>query len=244
MPLATRLSATSDFGSPHGVTEQSKNVIQLWHLTYFIAIPLGLLVLGLIAWSVVRDRVRVGNDRRPAQFQYHLPLEVAYTVIPLVLVAIVFAFMYGAENKENRLSKTPALVVGVQGFQWGWRFTYPNGHQDVGTYAGEQDINSTAALPVLHLPARETVQLNLQADDVNHSFYVPEFLFKRDLIPGVDNKVDFNITTTGRWIGECTQLCGTYHAYMRFMVDVMPADQFNSWMSGQAPGSITQARGA
>lgn len=243
MPLATRLWAT-DFGSPNGVTAQSSEAIRLWKITYYIGIPLAAIVVGLIFWCIFRYRRKVSGDRQPSQFQYHLPIELAYTVIPIVLVAIVFAFMYGSENKEDKVSKHPALIVNVQGFQWGWRFTYPNGHQEVGTYAGEQNINSTANLPILYLPEHETVQLDLRADDVNHSFYVPEFLFKRDLIPGVDNNVDFNVKTPGRWIGECTQLCGTYHSYMRFMVDAMPPDQFNSWMANQPAGSITQAGGA
>jgi cytochrome c oxidase subunit 2 len=238
----------SDFGSPNGVTVQSKQAIRMWKITYYIGIPLGLVVLGLIIWCVIRYRQKApgsrGGDRQASQFQYHLPIELAYTVIPIALVAIVFAFMYGAENKEDKVSKNPALIVNVQGFQWGWRFTYPNGHQEVGTYNGEQNINSTASLPILYLTEHETVQLDLRADDVNHSFYVPEFLFKRDLIPGVDNNVDFNIETTGSWIGECTQLCGTYHSYMRFMVDVMPPSKFNSWMPNQPAGSITQAGGA
>lgn len=243
MLLASRLAAT-DWGSPHGVTEQSKQALRMWQLTYYIAIPLCAIVVGLILWCVVRYRHRGGSDRKPAQFQYNVPLEILYTVVPIILVAIVFAVLFGAEDKEDAVSKHPALVVQVQGFQWGWRFTYPNGHQQVGSFAGEQDINNTSNLPILYLPAHETVQLNLRTADVNHSFYVPEFLFKRDLIAGVKNNVDFTVDKTGKWIGECTQLCGTYHAYMRFMVNVMPPDQFNSWMASQAPGSITQAGGA
>ncbi|MDQ6839994.1 MAG: cytochrome c oxidase subunit II [Actinomycetota bacterium] len=243
MSLASRLQATN-FGSPHGVTEQSKSVLNLWHVTYYIAIPLGLLVFALIGWCIFRYRRRAGDNHNPPQFQYHLPLEITYTLIPLVLVAVVFAFMYGADNKVDKVSKSPALVVKVEGFQWGWRFSYPNGHQEIGTYAGEQDINSTKQLPILYLPQHETVQLDLKADDVNHSFYVPEFLFKRDLIPGINNTVDFNIDNVGKWIGECTQLCGTYHSYMRFMVDAMPPTQFKTWMANQPAGSITQAGGA
>jgi cytochrome c oxidase subunit 2 len=244
MPLAARLSQVSNFGSPHGVTEQAKNNLTLWHVTYYIAIPLGLVVFALIIWCVIRYRHKEGSDRRPPQFQYHLPLEITYTLIPLVLVAVVFVYMYGAENKVDAVSKSPALVVRAEGFQWGWRFTYPNGHQEVGTYAQTQDINNLSELPVLYLPQHETVQMDLKADDVNHSFYVPEFLFKRDLIPGIHNVVDFNIDNTGTWIGECTQLCGVYHSFMRFKVDVMPPGQFNTWMAAQPAGSITQAGGA
>jgi cytochrome c oxidase subunit 2 len=243
MELASRLTATN-WGSPSGVTEQSKQALRMWHWTYYFAIPLCAIVVAGIVWCVIRYRHRAGSDRKPSQFQYNVPIEILYTIVPIIIVAIIFGIMYKAEDTEDHVSKRPALVVNVQGFQWGWRFTYPNGHQQVGSYAGEQDINSTANLPILYLPSNETVELDLRADDVNHSFYVPEFLYKRDLIPGVNNNVDFTIDKAGKWIGECTQLCGTYHSYMRFMVDVLPPNQFNTWMASQAPGSITQAGGA
>jgi cytochrome c oxidase subunit 2 len=239
--LATQLLGESNFGSPTGVTQQDKQVLHLWHITYAFAIPIGLLVLCLILWCVFRYRVRPGSTRRAAQFQYHIPLEAAYTLIPLVIVAIIFGFVYKAEDKEDAVSKTPALVVHVQGFQWGWRFIYPNGHQEVGDVAEEPNINDTSSLPTLYLPENETVQLDLKSDDVVHSFYVPEFLFQRDLIPGVKNTVDFNITKTGDWLGECTNICGVYHAYMKFRVDVMPAAQYNAWYAKQAAGSITNS---
>ncbi len=237
----SHLLAVSNFGSPTGVTVQSGQMLHLWHITYLFAIPLGLIVIGLIFWCVLRYRRRPGEDGNPPQFQYHLPLEAAYTIIPLVIVAIVFGFMYGAENKVDRVTKHPAVEIKVEGFQWGWRFTYPNGHQEVGTVANALDINSTANLPILRLPSHETVQLDLVTDDVNHSFYVPEFLFKRDMIAGVQNSVDFNITKEGTYPGECTQLCGVYHAYMRFLVQVMPRSQYDAWYHQQSANSITTA---
>ena len=88
------------------------------------------------------------------------------------------------------------------------------------------------------MPENETVQFKLESDDVVHSFYVPEFLFQRDLIQGINNVVDIKATNPGTFIGECTNLCGTYHAFMRFEVDVMPPKQFNQWMAQQAPNSI------
>jgi cytochrome c oxidase subunit II len=158
-------------------------------------------------------------------------------------VAVVFGFMYNVENKEDAVSKTPAVKITVQGYQWGWRFLYPNGTQVVGNVSELTSINDTKDLPILYMPEHETVQLTLQSLDVNHSFYVPEFLFKRDLIQGVHNVVDFNIVKTGFWIGECTQLCGTYHAYMRFHVDVMPINDFNNWMSSHT-GQLINAAGS
>jgi cytochrome c oxidase subunit II len=242
--LATQLLGRTDLGNPHGVTTQDHWVRQLWHITYWFAVPIGLLVLGLILWCVFRYRVKGDGSeggRKAAQFQYHIPIEAAYTILPLVIVAVVFGFMYNAENHVDKVSKTPAVKITVEGFQWGWRFTYPNGHEEVGTVADALNINSDANLPILYLPAGETVQLHLISDDVIHTFYVPEFLFQRDMIPGIDNTVDFNVTTTGTFHGECNNICGQYHAYMRFMVDVMPQAAYNTWYQNQQPCSINTA---
>ncbi len=238
--LATQLVGT-DLGSPHGVTTQAKWVHQLWHITFWFAVPIGLLVLGLIIWCVFRYRVKAGSDRTAEQFQYHIPIEAAYTIIPLVIVAIVFGFMYNAENKVNAVSNNPDIKITVEGFQWGWRFDYPNGHMQVGTVANELNINSENNLPVLVIPIQKTVQLHVVSLDVVHTFYVPEFLFQRDMIPGVNNTFDINVTTPGVYPGQCNNICGEYHAYMRFLVDAMTPSEFNTWYSQQAPGSITTA---
>lgn len=229
------------WGSPKGVTTYSNTLHELWSINYYFALPIAAVVLGGIVWCVVRYRARPHEDRRPRQFQYHIPIEAAYTIIPLIIVAIIFGFMYRAENREDNLSKDPYMKINVQGFQWGWRFTYPNGHQQIGSVESQPNINDESVLPILYLPEHKTVQLTLQSDDVNHSFYVPEFEFKRDLIQGIDNVVDVNVTTTGKWIGECTQLCGTYHAFMRFEVDVLPVDKFLAWYHHQPANSITYA---
>ena len=112
-------------------------------------------------------------------------------------MAVVFGFMYNAENHVDTISKTPAVTIQVDAFQWGWRFVYPNGHQEVGTVANELNINSNADLPTLYMPADESVQLHLVTEDVIHTFYVPAFLFQRDMIPGINNTVQFNVNKTG-----------------------------------------------
>ncbi len=229
------LPSVVHWGSPNGVTKQSHYVYWLWELTYYIAIPLGAIVIGLILWSVVRYRERPGHPRIPRQFQYHVPLEIFYTIVPLALVILVFVYTYAAEDHEDNVAPHPALVVRVDAFRWGWQFTYPNGYQVLGSVANEPSIDSTN-LPVLTLPAGETVQINLFSDDVNHSFYVPAFLFKRDAIQGINNSFDLNIDPNvagQRFIGECTQFCGVYHPFMRFWVQVMQENQFNTWLSHQ-----------
>jgi cytochrome c oxidase subunit 2 len=240
MPLATSLLA-SNFGSPNGVTANSQQVDKLWRITGYISIPIGVLVIGLILWCMVRYRHRAESDRQPAQFQYHIPLEATYTIIPLIIVAVLFVFLFEAQNKVDAVSKNPALKITVFGFQWGWKFQYPNGHQQVGTISNEQDINSNLNLPVLVMPTDETVQFDVVSLDVIHTFYVKEFLFQRDLIPGVHNVFDITVNTPGLYQAQCNTLCGEYHAYMRFLVQAMPPAEYQTWYSEQAPHSITVA---
>jgi cytochrome c oxidase subunit 2 len=239
--LATQLLGRTDLGSPHGVTDQDHWVRQLWHITYIFAIPIFAIVMGGIIWCVLRYRVRPGRERRPAQFQYHIPIEAAYTIIPLVIVAIVFGFMYNAENHVNAVSKHPAVKITVEGFQWGWRFTYANGHQQYGAVYNALDIDSFGDLPVLYIPAGETVQLHLISDDVVHTFYVKELLFQRDMIPGINNTVDITVTNPAQMYGQCNNICGEFHAYMRFLLRALTPADYNTWYSQQPPCSITTA---
>lgn len=248
MHLATSLLATTNVGSPSGITSQDKWVRELWQISLWFSIPVSAAVVGGILWCLVRYRAKRpgpdGQTRQPAQFQYHIPIEAAYTIIPLVIVAVIFGFMFNAENKVDAVSKTPAVKIDVEGFQWGWRFVYPNGHQQVGTVSNELNIDTNDDLPVLILPQTETVQLHVVSLDVVHTFYVKEFLFNRDLIPGIDNVFDVNVNSTGIFQGQCNNICGQYHAYMRFLVEVMPIDQYNSWYAQQPPCSVTTAGGA
>ena len=246
MILGTVIFAQSGFlatnwGAKRGVDTYSPLLHNLWSLNYYIALPVAAIVLGGILWCVVRYRARPGDTRRPRQFQYHIPIEATYTIIPLILVAVIFGYMYGIESKMTHVSKHPGLVIRVLGFQWGWRFTYPNGHQELGSVATQPSINDQSALPILYLPTHETVQLDLTTADVIHTFYVPELLYQRDLIQGVKNTVDINVTTTGEWLGECNTLCGTYHTFMRFEVKAMPKAAFDAWYRAQKPNSITVA---
>jgi cytochrome c oxidase subunit 2 len=242
--LTSRLLAT-DFGSPGGITTQDHQVLRLWHISWYFAAPLAVIVVGLIVWCMIAYRARPGAI--PAQHQYHIPLEIAYTIIPFVIVAVLFGYMYQAENKIDKVSKNPAVHITVNGFQWGWRFVYDsvniNGQvktpdfKVIGSVANEPDINDNVDLPIMVLPANEDVQFDLVSLDVIHSFYIPETLFKRDLIPGVKNVVDMTFKAPGGpYIGECTQFCGTYHPYMRFNVKVLSIPDFNNWVQQQTPG--------
>ena len=240
MHVATRLVAGTNWGSPNGVTHQDHWNRLLWGMSGWIALAIGVLVFGLITYAVIRYRIRPGRERVPSQFQYHIPIEAAYTIIPLAIVAVIFGVMFNAENKQGTLAAKPDVSITVDGFQWGWRFVYPNGHVQVGT-ANYNNINDNNGLPVLVLPAKETVQLQVVSLDVVHTFYVKDFLFNRDLIQGINNRFDLNVNKPGLYPGQCNNICGQYHAYMRFLVQVLPPDQYNTWYSNQPACSITTA---
>lgn len=240
MHVATRLAAGTNWGSPSGATHQNHWNRLLWGMSGWIALVIGVLVFALITYAVVRYRTRLDRERVPAQFQYHIPIEAAYTIIPLAIVAVIFGVMFNAENKQGTLTSKPDVKITVDGFQWGWRFVYPNGHVQVGT-ADYNNINDNNGLPVLVMPAKATVELQVVSLDVVHTFYVKDFLFNRDLIPGINNRFDLNVNQPGLYPGQCNNICGQYHAYMRFLVQVLPQAQYDTWYSNQPACSITTA---
>ena len=118
-----------------------------------------------------------------------------------MVVAILFGLTVYAQNGFTSLSAHPAVTVEVEGFQWQWQFRYPD---DGVTVTGTDQANAALVLPV-----GETIRFHLVSDDVNHSFWVPEFLEKRDLIPGVNNEIDVTITATGRMDGTLRRVLRT-----------------------------------
>ncbi len=212
------------YGMPSPATSQSHSTLHLWQGMFVTALVIGAIVWSLILWSVFRYRKRPGDTGLPKQTQYHIPLEIFYTVVPIVIVAVIFVFVVKVENTVNRTSKAPAVTVQVEAFKWGWRFTYLRAD---GTASGPPVVGNQDQPPTLTLPAGETVRLVLISDDVAHSFYVPSFLSKRDLIPKVPNTVDLYIDRTGTFAGHCAEFCGLHHADMGFTVEAVPKAMFS-----------------
>lgn len=214
------------FGQPESVTEEGDHTLALWQGFFLAACAVGGLVLGLIAYAAVRFRRR--SDDIPSQKPYNVPWEIAYTVTPILVVAALFAFSVVAQGKVQRSVSSPDLVVNVTGFQWGWTFEYPE--QDV-TITGSAEANQK---PTLVLPQGLTARLVLRTPDVIHSFWVPAFLQKRDMIPGVDNSIDVTPTELGSFEGHCAEYCALDHWRMTFTLQVVPADQLDSAVASAA----------
>jgi cytochrome c oxidase subunit 2 len=219
---------------PSPATRQSHSTLGLWQGMFVTAAVVGAIVWALILWSVLRYRKRPADQGLPKQTQYHIPLEITYTIIPVIIVAVIFVFVVKAENTVDATAAVPAVSVRVEGFQWGWRFTYLNAD---GTPAGPAIVGDQNSPPTLKLPAFETVRLTLVSDDVDHSFFVPNFLFKRDLIPGVDNTVELYIDRIGTFPGHCAEFCGLHHGDMNFQVEAVPKDQFSLPVASGAGGA-------
>jgi cytochrome c oxidase subunit 2 len=216
------MSVFADFGLPDAVTTQGQdNMVWLWRIFLIGAVAVSALIWILVIISVVRFRRR--SDDIPNQKQYNIPLEIAYTIAPLVVVAILFGLTVYAQNGFTTVSAQPAVTVEVEGFQWQWQFRYP---EDGVTITGSEQANAALVLPV-----GETIRFRLMSDDVIHSFWVPQFLEKRDLIPGVDNEIEVTITEPGEWTGRCAEYCGLNHWQMTFDVIAVPREQYTTWIN-------------
>jgi cytochrome c oxidase subunit II len=213
-------------GFPNPITEQGKTVITLWQGSWIAAFGVGFLIWGLILWAVIFHRKR--GDKLPQQARYNMPIEIMFTTVPFVLIAILFYYTAKDENYIDNISPHPQVIVNVLGFQWSWQFNYPQYHV---TNVGE--MYGAGPLPVLEIPTGETIEFNLTSADVVHAFWVPEFLFKRDVIPDHPNHFQITATQTGTFIGHCSELCGLYHSRMLFTVKVVTPSQFQAYMAAE-----------
>jgi cytochrome c oxidase subunit II len=214
------------FGFPNPITEQGRAVVSLWQGSWIAGLLVGALVWGMILWAVIFHRKR--GNRLPEQARYNMPIEILYTAVPFVLIAVLFYFTAKDENYIDNLPAKPAVRVEVLGFQWSWAFSYPQyGVTSRGNMWGE------GPLPVLEIPTGETVQFDLSATDVIHAFWVPDFLFKRDVIPGHPNHFTVTATQTGTFTGHCSELCGLNHSRMLFTLKVVTPQQFQVYMAAQ-----------
>ncbi len=213
-----------EFGGGRGATSQGRDIFGLWQGSVIVAIFVAGLVWGLILFAILRYRRR--NDDLPTQTQYIIKLEIFYTVVPVVIVAVLFAFAYRTQTEVDALASDPAITIDVKGFQWQWQFEYRDEHI---TVTGTPERRAVMVLPV-----RETVRLVLTSDDVAHSFYVPKFLFKRDLIPGLTNRFDLEVEEAGTYKGYCAEFCGLDHARMTFTVKAMSRGDYDAWVAQQS----------
>lgn len=226
---------------PKGVTDQSARIISLWNGSWLAALGVGVLVWGLILWCVVAYRRKKDDVGLPVQLRYNVPIEILYTVVPLFMIAVLFAYTARDEDVLMDTSQKPEVTVNVVGKQWTWDFNYI----EAGTYepggqillTGKPGIPET--LPTLYLPVNKRVEFVLTSRDVIHSYWVPQFLRKLDMIPGKVNRLQLKPTEIGVFEGKCAELCGVFHASMLFRVQVVSQVDFDAKMADlKAAGNI------
>ena len=233
--LALSGCTVPSFGVTKSDTTSGKSVFHLWQGFSMAAAIIGSFVLLLILYAVIRYRRK--GDNIPKQSQYHIPLELTYTIVPIFIVFGLFAATLVVENKELANPKTN-VVIDVNAFQWGWKFSYPGSSAVV--------VGVTTQDPVMVMPVNTDVHINLTSTDVVHGFYVKEFNFSRYALPGVVNQFTFRAVNTGTFFGQCTQLCGLYHSLMFFQVKVVSPSDYRTWLAtfnnaaGQSAASAAQ----
>ena len=215
---------------PSPVTQQGKRIFDLWQGSWVAAWIVGAITWGLILWAVVAYRRRA--QHAPAQTRYNLPIEAMYTVLPLIIIAVLFGYTARDQTEILKVSAHPQNTVNVVGFRWSWTFNYVDENTyDVGTPAGP--------LPTLYLPVNESVKFTLTSPDVIHSFWIPAFLFKMDVIPGKTNQFELTPTKVGTYAGKCAELCGVDHSRMLFVVKVVTPEQYAQHMADlKASGQV------
>jgi cytochrome c oxidase subunit 2 len=235
---------------PLASTKEAPAVHDLWMWSWLAAMVTGVIVWGLIIYASIRFRRRSESDI-PVQTRYNLPIEIFYTIAPIMMVIVFFYFTLDAQGKVLHDDKTPDETITVVGQQWSWTFNYNLGYdkgKDSYQPTGGEVVHeggTTADRPVLWLVKDKSVKINLYSPDVIHSFWVPSFLFKMDVVPGRHNNFAITPTRLGTFEGRCAELCGVYHSRMLFDVKVVDQSDYDAHLATLAEqGNTGEAMGS
>jgi cytochrome c oxidase subunit II len=214
------LDEWSRLGFPEPATEEAPRVLTLWQGSWAAAILVGLVVWGLVVWSSIFHRKK--GEGLPPQVRYNVPIEAIYTIIPFIIILVLFYFTARDEDELLKLRDDPDVTVNAVGKRWSWDFNYLDENVYVTGTPGER--------PTLVLPEGERVRFKLTSPDVIHSFWVPAWLFKMDVIPGRENQFEVTPDKQGTFAGRCAELCGVDHSRMLFTVQVVDRAQYDAFI--------------
>jgi cytochrome c oxidase subunit II len=219
----------NSFFPPDAATVQGEDIRGLYDVVFLFAAAIFIGVEALIIWTVIRYRRKPGDDDLPPQTHGNNLAEILWTVIPTVIVAFLFFISWQTLNRVDAVSQQPALQVRAIAGQFQWTFDY--------LAEDGETVEYTQFLPTgegggLTLPVGVPVLMQLDSPDVVHAFYVPRFLFKRDVVPGQTNTFEFTINESeaGQTLrGQCAELCGIGHRAMVFEIHALTQDEFATW---------------
>jgi cytochrome c oxidase subunit II len=215
--------------APEPATSQGAQVKMLYDIFLVAAAAVFVIVAGLIGWSIWRYRA-TDDEREASTTHQNTRLELIWWAIPTLLVIVLFLLTARVLGTVDQRTDDPPVTVNVTGFQWQWQFAYQGTDVVVTGLPGQP--------PVAVLPVGERIAFNLESPDVIHSFWVPHFLLKRDVIPGRTNRVEVTIEDEGTYAGLCGEFCGLLHNQMRFSIDAVSPDAYARWLAsggGAAP---------
>ena len=204
----------------------------LWQGAWIAAAVVGVFTMILIIWPAIFHRKK--DEKFPKQFQYNIPIEIAYTVIPFLIIAVLFGYTARAQNAIKEVSPITATDVHdvtVNAIQWSWQFTY----KEAGP--GTTVTGTPAQPPTLYMPQGEKVRFKITASDVVHGFWVPAFMMQIQNIPGVENQVEFTANELGTYPGRCNILCGRQHSQMLFTVKVVTPAEYQAYIDTLKAGA-------
>jgi cytochrome c oxidase subunit 2 len=226
-PLAlvlTGCAKVSGLGFEEGLTSVNDISLSLWQGAWIAGAVVGVFTLILIIWPAIFHRAKASKGEFPKQTQYNVPVEIAYTLIPFIIVAVLF--YYTAVKQTEIVEKTTNYKheIVVDGFQWSWQFAYPE--------AGPKAVvtGTPANPPTLYVPLGEKVRYTITSNDVVHGFWIPAFMIQMQNLPGVTNYLEFTANKLGTYPGRCNILCGRNHSQMLFSVKVVTPAEYKTYL--------------
>lgn len=202
---------------PPAASAQAAPIDWMWNLQMIAMSFLFALIVVPMLYSLIVFRRKKGDTSEGEHIEGNTKLEITWTILPLIAV-LTFAYLGASTLADTRRVDPDAMIVKVTGIQWSWKFEYP----EFGVVSDE-----------LHIPVGKQVLLQMTSTDVIHSFWVPEFRVKQDLVPGRITELRITPTVEGSYVVRCAELCGTSHAYMEKPVVVTSKADFDAWMTGQ-----------
>ncbi|MGO2931480.1 aa3-type cytochrome oxidase subunit II [Microbacterium sp.] len=225
-------------GTP--ATNQTDRVAGLWVNSWIVLLAVGVITWALMGWAAVAYRRRKGQTGLPVQMRYNMPIEIFYTVIPLILVMGMFFFTARDQAEIETQWDDPDVEITAIGKQWAFDFMYAGDDEDLSDAVWTMGVQAQPdaegnidkeELPTLVLPVDQKVHISLQSRDVIHSFWIIDFLYKKDMYIGKDNSWSFIPTRVGEYDGKCAELCGEYHSMMMFNVKVVEQDEYDDYVA-------------
>ncbi|CAI9419618.1 Cytochrome c oxidase subunit 2 [Nocardioides sp. T2.26MG-1] len=225
---------------PDPASTQGEHILSLWQGAWIAALLTGAVVWGLIFYAIWRFRRR-SEDEIPVQTRYNLPLEIFYTIAPIIMVIVFFAKTVDTQNAVLDDDLPVDNTIEVVGQKWAWTFNYGLGEQDAAANEDAADdefpyssyayeAGTASYIPTLVLPVGKTTRFNLHSPDVIHDLSVPAFLIKMDVVPGRVNHYEVTPTRIGTFDGRCFELCGAYHSRMLFHVKVVSEADYEAYL--------------